>query len=57
MADHVWQHPIMGGPETPQIEAYTTLGFIAAPVIQRVHDLSFAPGQGGVERLRHLLCA
>src|SRR5690349_18635862 len=28
--DHLWQHPIMGGPETSQIEAYTTLGFIAA---------------------------
>jgi F420-dependent oxidoreductase-like protein len=30
VADHLWQHPIMGGPEAPQIEAYTTLGFIAA---------------------------
>ena len=30
VADHVWQHPIMGGPEASQIEAYTTLGFIAA---------------------------
>jgi F420-dependent oxidoreductase-like protein len=30
VADHVWQHPIMGGPEVSQIEAYTTLGFIAA---------------------------
>lgn len=30
VADHIWQHPIMGGPETSQIEAYTTLGFIAA---------------------------
>jgi F420-dependent oxidoreductase-like protein len=30
VADHVWQHPIMGGPELSQIEAYTTLGFIAA---------------------------
>jgi F420-dependent oxidoreductase-like protein len=30
VADHVWQHPIMGGPETPQVEAYTTLGYIAA---------------------------
>lgn len=29
-ADHLWQHPIMGGPETSQIEAYTTLGYIAA---------------------------
>jgi F420-dependent oxidoreductase-like protein len=30
VADHLWQHPIMGGPELNQIEAYTTLGFIAA---------------------------
>jgi len=30
VADHVWQHPIMGGPELNEIEAYTTLGFIAA---------------------------
>src|SRR6185503_10602227 len=30
VVDHLWQHPIMGGPEVSQIEAYTTLGFIAA---------------------------
>lgn len=30
VADHLWQHPIMGGPEVSQIEAYTTLGFITA---------------------------
>ncbi|MGE0492961.1 MAG: TIGR03560 family F420-dependent LLM class oxidoreductase [Vulcanimicrobiota bacterium] len=30
VADHVWLHPIMGGPEKSQLEAYTTLGFIAA---------------------------
>jgi F420-dependent oxidoreductase-like protein len=32
VTDHVWQHPIMGlgGPEAGQVEAYTTLGFIAA---------------------------
>jgi F420-dependent oxidoreductase-like protein len=30
VADHLWQHPIMGGPEVSQVEAYTTLGFIAA---------------------------
>jgi F420-dependent oxidoreductase-like protein len=30
VADHLWQHPVMGGPEVSQIEAYTTLGFIAA---------------------------
>src|SRR5919198_1524878 len=30
VADHLWQHPIMGGPIKNQVEAYTTLGFIAA---------------------------
>jgi F420-dependent oxidoreductase-like protein len=30
VADHLWQHPLLGGPEVSQIEAYTTLGFIAA---------------------------
>ncbi|HET8627941.1 MAG TPA: TIGR03560 family F420-dependent LLM class oxidoreductase [Thermomicrobiales bacterium] len=32
VADHVWQHPIIGGggPAADQLEAYTTLGFIAA---------------------------
>lgn len=39
--DHVWQHPIMGGPETSQIEAYTALGFIAAHTT-RVRLLSLA---------------
>jgi F420-dependent oxidoreductase-like protein len=30
VTDHVWQHPYMGGVELSQLEAYTTLGFIAA---------------------------
>ena len=30
VADHLWQHPRLGGPTENQIEAYTTLGFIAA---------------------------
>jgi F420-dependent oxidoreductase-like protein len=30
VTDHLWLHPIIGGPEASQIEAYTTLGFIAA---------------------------
>jgi F420-dependent oxidoreductase-like protein len=30
VTDHLWQHPILGGPEASQLEAYTTLGFIAA---------------------------
>lgn len=30
VTDHLWQHPIMGGPVANQVEAYTTLGYIAA---------------------------
>ena len=30
VADHVWQHPIMGGPETDELECYSTLAFLAA---------------------------
>lgn len=30
VVDHVWQSPHMGGPLQSEIEAYTTLGFIAA---------------------------
>jgi F420-dependent oxidoreductase-like protein len=29
-ADHLWQHPMVGGPEADCLEAYTTLGFLAA---------------------------
>ncbi len=29
-ADHLWQHPMVGGPEANCLEAYTTLGFLAA---------------------------
>jgi F420-dependent oxidoreductase-like protein len=29
-ADHLWQHPIMDGPEANMLEAYTTLAFLAA---------------------------
>ncbi len=29
-ADHVWQGPYLGGELEPEVEAYTTLGFIAA---------------------------
>jgi F420-dependent oxidoreductase-like protein len=28
--DHLWQHPIMGGPEGNCLEAYSTLAFLAA---------------------------
>jgi F420-dependent oxidoreductase-like protein len=30
VADHVWQHPIMGGPEANEPECYTMLAFLAA---------------------------
>jgi len=41
VADHVWGHPATGGAETSQIEAYTTLGFIAAHT-RRVRLLALA---------------
>ena len=41
VADHVWQHPLLGGPEASQLEAYTTLGFIAART-RRVRLLALA---------------
>jgi F420-dependent oxidoreductase-like protein len=41
VADHVWQHPIMGGPHEPQLEAYTTLGFLAART-ERVRLMALA---------------
>jgi alkanesulfonate monooxygenase SsuD/methylene tetrahydromethanopterin reductase-like flavin-dependent oxidoreductase (luciferase family) len=30
VADHLWQHPVMGGPERATLEAYTTLAWLAA---------------------------
>jgi F420-dependent oxidoreductase-like protein len=30
VADHVWQHPIMGGPEANEPECYSMLSFLAA---------------------------
>ena len=30
VADHIWQHPIMGGPKANQPECYATLAFLAA---------------------------
>jgi F420-dependent oxidoreductase-like protein len=30
VADHLWQVPMVGGPEVPQLECYTTLSFLAA---------------------------
>lgn len=41
VADHVWLHPIMGGPLANHVEAYTTLGFIAAHT-ERVRLIAMA---------------
>lgn len=41
VADHLWLHPIIGGPDGPHLEAYNTLGFIAAHT-QRVRLLALA---------------
>lgn len=30
MADHVWPHPIIGGPEAEELECYSMLAFLAA---------------------------
>lgn len=40
-ADHVWLHPIVGGPEENHIEAYTALSFVAART-QRVRLMTLA---------------
>jgi F420-dependent oxidoreductase-like protein len=42
-ADHLWQHPIMGGPEANCLEAYTTLAFLAAHT-QRLRLLTVVTG-------------
>jgi alkanesulfonate monooxygenase SsuD/methylene tetrahydromethanopterin reductase-like flavin-dependent oxidoreductase (luciferase family) len=41
VADHLWLHPILGGPVGNHLEAYTTLGFIAANT-ERVRLLAMA---------------
>jgi F420-dependent oxidoreductase-like protein len=41
VADHLWLHPIIGGPLGNHVEAYTTLGFIAAHT-KRVRLLALA---------------
>src|SRR5512132_4597618 len=40
-ADHVWLHPIVGGPEENHIEAYPALSFIAAQT-RRVRLMTLA---------------
>lgn len=42
-ADHLWQHPIMGGPAANCLEAYTTLAFLAAHT-ERVRLLTVVTG-------------
>ncbi len=45
VADHLWQHPIMGGPEANEPECYATLSYLAAkterirlmPLVSGVH--------------------
>ncbi|MBX5446542.1 LLM class F420-dependent oxidoreductase [Sphaerobacter sp.] len=41
VADHVWQHPILGGTEGPSLECYSTLAFLAAHT-QRVNLVALA---------------
>jgi len=41
VADHVWMHPIIGGPLKNHLEAYTTLGYVAAHT-RRVRLLALA---------------
>jgi alkanesulfonate monooxygenase SsuD/methylene tetrahydromethanopterin reductase-like flavin-dependent oxidoreductase (luciferase family) len=41
VADHLWMHPIIGGPLKNHVEAYTTLGYIAAHT-RRVRLLALA---------------
>ncbi len=41
VADHVWLHPIIGGPNGNHVEAYTAVGFIAAHT-KRVRLLALA---------------
>jgi F420-dependent oxidoreductase-like protein len=43
VADHVWQHPMMGGPEADELECYSTLAFLAANT-RRVKLMAIATG-------------
>ncbi len=43
VADHVWQHPYMGGPEADALECYATLAFVAANT-RRARLMSVATG-------------
>src|SRR3712207_62533 len=48
VANHVWQHPIMGGPETDELECYSPLAFLAANA-ERVGLMAIVSGV----RFRH----
>lgn len=43
VADHLWQHPIMGGPEVDEPECYTTLGYLAA-ITERASLMAMVSG-------------
>jgi F420-dependent oxidoreductase-like protein len=43
VADHLWQHPIMGGPEAAELECYSTLAFLAANT-HRIKLMAIATG-------------
>lgn len=43
VADHVWQHPYMGGPGADELECYATLAFVAANT-ERVRLMPVATG-------------
>lgn len=48
VADHLWQHPIMGGPEADEPECYMTLAFLAV----RTQKVSLIPMVSGIH-FRH----
>lgn len=48
VADHLWQHPMMGGPEADEPECYATLAFLAA----KTQKISLVPMVSGVH-FRH----
>ena len=43
VADHLWQHPMMGGPEAAELECYSTLAFLAANT-HRIKLMAIATG-------------
>ena len=43
VADHVWQHPFMGGAEREELEVYSVLSFLAAHT-DRIFHAPMHPG-------------